>query len=85
MTPSQKIARATCSADLRHIRRTIEAELIALAKAGTKFTQAHVGQMELIEACGEELDLRGALLPPPPFVDICHEDGIRYPTTVRVY
>ena len=84
-TPCQRIARLYTSSELRHVRRTIEAELIAAAKAGTRFTQTHVGQLEMLEACGQELLARGALLPPPPFVDTCIEDGIRYSMQVRVF
>lgn len=70
---------------LRHIRRTLESEMLAAVKSGVTPTQAHVGQLELLQAVGEELYNRGALLPPPPFVDVCHENGIRHGITVRVW
>ena len=74
---------------LQHARRTIETEqLFACAHAaidGYKPTQANVGQLEMLEAIGAELDARGALLPAPPFVDVCHEDGVRFAVTVRVW
>jgi hypothetical protein len=86
MNSCQNIARLYCSADLRHIRRTIEAEMIKqLTVDKVRATQAHVGQLEMLQAVGEELAARNALLPPPPFVDTCIEDDIRYSMQVRVY
>ena len=71
---------------LRHVCKTLEAEMLALIQGGlTRGTQAHVGMLEMMQACGAELDARGALLPPPPFVDVCVEDGIRYSMQVRVW
>lgn len=85
MTPVQRTVRLFESHTLRHVRKTIEFEMLEAVKAGVKFTQAHLGQLELLQAVGEELYNRNALLNPPPFVDICHEDGIRYAITVRVF
>lgn len=77
------------SADLRYARRVIEAELIAVAKSGRTATQAHAGQLEMLAAIGEELDHRGALIPPPPWVEACSvtEYGatVRLPCSVRVF
>ena len=70
---------------LQHVRRTLEAEGIAACERGEVGTQAHVGRLELLGAVGAELDRRGHLLPLPPFVDVCHEDGIRMAVTVRVF
>jgi hypothetical protein len=71
--------------ELRQARRSLEAELMAACAAGVKGTQAHAGQLEMLAAIGAELDARSALVPPPPFVDTCLEDGLRYSMQVRVF
>lgn len=73
------------SRDLQHVRRTLERELADAMAAGETGTQAHAGKLEMLAACGAELDRRGHLLPPPAFRDVCVEDGIRYPMQVRVF
>lgn len=71
---------------LQHVRAALETELATACRDGVKMTQAHVGKIELMEACATELDKRGWLqIEPPPYVDICHEDGIRTSTSVRVF
>ena len=68
------------SQTLRHVRRVIEAEMLAFAATGAPMTQAHVGQLELMQACGDELHARNELLEPPPFVDVCTESQVGTPT-----
>jgi hypothetical protein len=72
---------------LRHIRRTLEAELLADVAADVKFTQAHVGKLEMMEAAGAELYSRpgNELVPPAPWIATNTEDGIRYSITMKVY
>jgi hypothetical protein len=72
---------------LRHIRRTLEAELLAEVAAGVKFTQAHVGKLEMLQAAGEELYARPGdqLIDPAPWIDTNTEDGIRYGIVMRVF
>jgi len=60
---------------LQHVRRTIEAEMLAACAAAVRGTQAHIGQLEMLAAVGAELDARGALLPPPPYVEVRDEAG----------
>lgn len=83
--PVARAVAAQDTRDLQHVRRVLEAELLAACASGVMGTQAHAGQLEMLQAIGEELDRRGALFPAPPFVDVCHEDGIRSSVTVRVF
>ncbi len=84
-TASQQVASRLGNYELRHIRATLEAEMLAAADRGEVMTQAHIGQLEMLQAVGEELDRRGQLTPPPPFVDISHENGRRLSFAVRVF
>lgn len=67
-TPVRRVAAAMCSADLRHVRRTLERELLAEIAASTtgRMSIAQLGKLELMEAAGSELFRRGALDEPPP-------------------
>lgn len=78
------------TADLLHVARAIEADLVAAIAAGVRGTQAHVGCLEMLAACGAELDRRGiergtardgADLP----VLVDTEDGVRYAVAVLVF
>lgn len=77
------------SSTLRHIRRALEAELLAACEGGENGTQAHAGKLEMLAAVGAALDHRGALLPPPPWVEVNRvtEYGAtaRLSDAVRVY
>jgi hypothetical protein len=70
---------------LQHVRRTIEAEMIAAMTANVKMTQAHVGQIELMTAIGAELDERGQLNPLPAYFDVSWEDGIKAENSIRCF
>ena len=74
---------------LQHARRAIETEQIFacahVAIEGYRPTQANVGQLEMLEAIGAELDARGALLPPTPYFDTCWVDGQRLSFQIRVF
>jgi len=49
-------------------------------------TQAHIGKIEIMEACSKELDVRGWLcMKVPAYVDVSHENGVRSSQTVRVF
>jgi hypothetical protein len=74
----------TSSWKLAHVRDSLERELHVAMSQGVNGTQAHVGMLEMLQACSDELDRR-AYVSPPPFRDISHEDGIRYSITVRVF
>jgi|HubBroStandDraft_3_1064219.scaffolds.fasta_scaffold17236_2 hypothetical protein len=85
-THTTNAAKTLGSYTLRHIRRTIEAEMLAAVANGVNMTQAHVGQLEMLAAVGAELDARGELLNPPPYVETDLEDGrIRLSYSVRVF
>ncbi len=67
-------ARAAAALDtdtLRHIARTLNAELEADMLAGVRGTQAHIGRIELATACANELLARGDG-PKPAVVDVPH-------------
>jgi hypothetical protein len=88
MNQNQIIASAVAkfeSHDLRHVRRTVEAEMLAAVARGEEMTQAHVGQIELLTAIGAELDRRNELRDPPPYFDTCWVDGHRLSFQVRVF
>lgn len=80
-----KAARNLPSHELRQIRSAIESEMLEAARSGVVMTQTHVGQLEMLQAVGEELYVRNELTPPPPFVDIAHENGVRLSFAVRVF
>lgn len=73
------------SHDLRHVRRTVEAEMLAAVAREEEMTQAHIGQIELITAIGAELSKRGELMEPPPYFDTCWVDGHRLSFQIRVF
>jgi hypothetical protein len=77
-----RIVEGMGSYELRHVRDTLNAELEAGMQQGVKGTQAHEGKLEMLAAICAELDTRP--VPSLP-VDICHEDGVRYAVTVRVF
>ena len=87
MTPEiiAKVASKQSDAALRHVRSTLEAEMLAAIAAGERGTQAHAGKLEMLAAVGAELDRRGALAPPPPYVEVDREDGQRISFSVRVF
>ena len=85
-TNTQNVAKTLGSYTLRHIRRTLEAEMLASVAANETGTQMHVGKLEMLAAVGAELDARGELLDPPPFMETDLEDGrIRLSYSVRVF
>lgn len=84
-TTVQNVVAAYDSRTLQHLRRTLELEMTQACDAGVRGTQSHVGQLEMLTAIGAELDTRGHLAPLPAFVDLNHEDGIRFSITVRIY
>ena len=73
--------------ELRHVRRTVEAEMLAAVGRGETMTQAHVGQLEMLGAVGEVLFERNALREPyrPPYIDTCWVDGVRLSFQIRVF
>lgn len=73
------------SYERRHVRTVLEAEMIAACERGESGTQAHVGQLEMLAGVGAELDRRSALIPPPPFVEVNRENGVRLSFSVRVF
>lgn len=77
------------SSDLRHVRRTLEAELLEHCASGAPSTQAHVGKLEILSAVGAELDHRGALFPPPAWVETNtvseYDATARLSFAIRVY
>jgi hypothetical protein len=77
-----RVAAGMDSYTLRHVRRTIEAEMLAAVAAGVSMTQAHIGQIELMTAAGSELYRRGELLDPPPYVEVDQETVLGDPATV---
>lgn len=81
----EAVASAAESHVLRHVRRALESELIAFCATGQRGTQAHVGRLELLAAVGAELDHRSALHEPPPYVDLCVENGVRLSFQIRVF
>lgn len=58
MNNAAAVAAKTSTDDLRRIVKTIDNELIAAIDRGVRGTQAHVGQIELMEACSAELRAR---------------------------
>lgn len=91
MTNATTNTAATMStADLLHVARVLEADLAAAMARGVRGTQAHVGQFEMLAACGAELDRRGIErgvardgTDLPVLVDA--EDDIRYSVAVLVF
>ncbi len=59
--------------------------MISACTNGTRGTQAHIGQLELLAAIGCELDERGDLLPAPPYNDVCMEGDVRLSFQIRVF
>lgn len=85
MNHATNAARMMNAYQLRQVRRAIESEMMAACAAGVVGTQAHVGQLELLAAVGAELDARGELLPPPPYVETDREGDVRLSFSVRVF
>jgi hypothetical protein len=92
MTNAANVAAAMTSSDIFRVSRAIESELLAAMAAGVRGTQAHVGQLELLRACTEELDRRGIVpstgmardgLDLPVLHDT--EDGVKYSVAVLVF
>lgn len=84
----RRVCSAMRSADLFHVNQTLESELISATKAGVRCTQAHVGMLEMMQACADELLARGewtAFVRPEPPRLVCTEDGIRYQVAVLVF
>jgi hypothetical protein len=80
MTGVNNIATSMSTIDLRHVRATLEIELVAAMANGISGTQAHLGQIEMMEACANELALRNATTARTDLVyEVSHEtcaDGV---------
>ena len=86
----RNVARKMSDCDLVHVARTLQGEVMQAISNGERGTQAHIGKIEMIDACSTELWDRGyehgtkrdgSDLPK----DIATEDGIRYQISVRVF
>jgi hypothetical protein len=84
-TSVQTIVATKSSRELQHLRRTLEAELLADIKAAVQATQAHAGKLEMLTAVGAELNKRGHLLPFPAWQETDLEDGHRLSFSIRVF
>ena len=54
-TTARTIARTMTTATLIHVAKVLETELTEAFRSGIKTTQAHVGKLELLNACTDEI------------------------------
>jgi hypothetical protein len=84
------VARTMTVTQLIHVNKVLNAELESAMLAGTRGTQAHIGMLEMAQACADELDARGYLhgrkadgsdLPR----DISWIDGVKLSNAIRCF
>ena len=75
-TNVKSVAQTMGTCDLLHVARTLNAEVEGAMLAGVTGTQAHMGMIELAQACGPELVARG-------YVGGVPADGSNLPVLVQ--
>ena len=75
-TNVKSVAQTMGTRDLLHVARALNAEVEGAMLAGVTGTQAHMGMIELAQACGDELVARG-------YVGGVPADGSNLPVLVQ--